>query len=103
MINTEKSKPHKQTTRTITNAAMLVLLRRLFRDALKFCAFEIFGNERQPSRGTENDWFASETNFLKKKLSCKPKNRALICVSRRSINSQIVNSYNKQLLQLSIS
>jgi hypothetical protein len=41
MINTEKSKPHKQTTRTITNAAMLVLLRRLFRDALTFCAFEI--------------------------------------------------------------
>lgn len=41
MINTGKSKTHKQTTRTITNAAMLVLLRRLFRDALKFCAFEI--------------------------------------------------------------
>jgi hypothetical protein len=41
MINTEKSKPHKETTRKITNAAMLVLLRRLFRDARTFCAFEI--------------------------------------------------------------
>jgi hypothetical protein len=39
--NTENSEPHKEATRTMTDAGMLVLLRRRLRNAVTFCASEI--------------------------------------------------------------
>jgi len=40
MNDTEKSEIHNKATRTVIDAAMLLLLRRLPRDAATFCAFQ---------------------------------------------------------------
>jgi hypothetical protein len=40
MNGTEKSEIHNKATRTVIDAAMLLLLRRLLRDTATFCAFQ---------------------------------------------------------------
>jgi hypothetical protein len=40
VIDTEKNELHNIATRTMREAAMLLLLRRLLRDAVTFCAFQ---------------------------------------------------------------
>ena len=53
MNNTEKTEPHNKATRTMTDATMLLLLRRPFRDAATFCAFDKI---REPTTAEQRRW-----------------------------------------------
>lgn len=82
MINTEKSKPHKETTTKITkrcDAGASAPTVQGCPDVLRIP--DHLGTSRAE---------APKTTGYRQKLSCKLKNRTFICVSRISINSQIV-------------
>jgi len=73
--NTERSKVHKKATRTLTGAAMLLLLRRTLSNAM-FCAFEKF---RERTAVEKRRWMQSVWPEHKQKLFLTDKRVLRVC------------------------
>jgi len=77
MINTSNSKLHNNTTRTMRDSAMLLLLCRLLVNAVMFCTsahLRRFRNQCEQGAGKKG-WYVGGRSLHKKNSICRLKNR----------------------------